>query len=810
MYRINKFSVFIALIVISLMYLSCKKDFVKSDYIGPYVVTNDILAITDTGITITGKIISIGTENELTDHGFIWSTSPGNLKMGYQTNYVSLGSSGEVKDFTANIDQDIFKGTTYYICSYATTKKLTTYGNVLQFVSNGSKTAKVRYFTPEKAIWNDTLLIYCENLSNVASSNKLFINGLQVSVSSSKNNVLKYKIAEPLADGDSATLSVELSGTKYTIAKKLAIKYPEILSVSSLFVQPKEEIEIKLNYESYNYLNNKIRIDSTLLQYNLTTNKYIIPFNIARGYHKLSVEIGGRKTVFQDSIYVDNATITKIVPSEFFIGDTVVVEGFNFSTNLINSKLLINNKQAIILGITGNGIKVVIPEVTTEDISFVYTYNSTLSATFNTKLAPIQITSVSPLTAFYGTEITIKGKNYHPVKEKNVVKLGNDQFDISYLDKSTIKIKINKAFNLTELVKELTVNNDVITAKANDKITFFKPEYTSISTTESEPFNKVVITGKNIYPFTSLLLNSVIVPLRTIYPDSIVFNIPPVNSFGNYAVSLSAGDYSIAPFSINLINRWSFVCDWFSGYYNKAPELVYNNKAYYFSLVNKNTNVSTSKSVELDLSSNTWTFKKDNPYSFKTMYKGSFIKNDMGYFAVNYKDTCRLMAYDFIKDSLSIQNKLPNNTTASLVTFQNELYLFQSSKVYLWDQTGNTWIFKHNYTPVTAIFTAYNDFIMDGAKRMYNVFTNTYIDLVLPQAVYYNESWNYLNNVMLKGRFELECFYFYDITNSKWYNYRLNFLPNQPYFTFIVDNNIYIVAGNINKVYKTDISNLLK
>lgn len=122
-----------SLAIILLILVGCENEPDVKEF--PVITTLSPINLDETGVTFRGKLIVEG-QNKATSYGFTWSTQDPNIKT---TQKIVLGTVLQEGVFEARIDSLIAKGFEYKIRAFATYKDKTVYGNIVTFVSRGSK-----------------------------------------------------------------------------------------------------------------------------------------------------------------------------------------------------------------------------------------------------------------------------------------------------------------------------------------------------------------------------------------------------------------------------------------------------------------------------------------------------------------------------------------------------------------------------------------------------------------------------------------------------------------------------------------------
>ncbi|NVK53158.1 MAG: IPT/TIG domain-containing protein [Flavobacteriaceae bacterium] len=193
------------------------------------------------------------------------------------------------------------------------------------------------------------------------------------------------------------------------------------------------------------------------------------------------------------------AIISKLEPNTGVWGDTIKIIGDKFSFVKNNNKVVFGDKTAKVISSTDKIITCIVPEGITKekvDIILEIANREALSPEKFTTKKPI-ITSISPLTATFGEEVTITGDNFGVKPEYNKVFFGNIEAEIIYTDKNKISILVpNKIESKTSEIK-IKAFDSFITYK--DVFALSKPFITSTNLnvyTNTE----VEINGKNFHP----------------------------------------------------------------------------------------------------------------------------------------------------------------------------------------------------------------------------------------------------------------------------------------------------------------------
>src|SRR5689334_8438957 len=145
----------------------------------PALQTNSVTNITSSGAKFQGQVVDLN-GNKVFDHGFIWGTDPVLSLEG--DNKKSLGELNEAQEFSAHIFTTLEEGKDYYVKTYLKTEKLIIYGNVVSFLSLGSKAPLITEFYPKTGSTFDTISIRGQGFSYVKKNNEVKFNELKAEI----------------------------------------------------------------------------------------------------------------------------------------------------------------------------------------------------------------------------------------------------------------------------------------------------------------------------------------------------------------------------------------------------------------------------------------------------------------------------------------------------------------------------------------------------------------------------------------------------------------------------------------------------
>jgi hypothetical protein len=214
---------------IFLLFISCKElEDISPEREYPRVSTGIITKIDETGITVTGEILSLG-KSAVIDHGFVWSMDErGEL---FNSERKSLGSIAATGTFSADITFGLEKGKTYYIKAYAISEEYTTYSQAIPIKSMGSLSPVITELNPKSATWGDTITVTGENFATIPNGTQVRIGGQPVDVFSLSNISFKFRVPNTVTK-EANFIDVTSLGKSHTSKEYIILKLPVITSIS--------------------------------------------------------------------------------------------------------------------------------------------------------------------------------------------------------------------------------------------------------------------------------------------------------------------------------------------------------------------------------------------------------------------------------------------------------------------------------------------------------------------------------------------------------------------------------------------------
>jgi len=208
-----------------MMVIACSKEEVTPRTY-PRVHTSDVINITSGGATFTGDITFSSVP--IIDHGFLWTES--GIPLFENADNISLGAKDGPGAIQAICERSLTEGKKYYVRGYAISKDNLVYGNIVEFVSLGSKAPILKDYYPASATWGDTVTIVGENFSRLNYANTIKFNAVQAIVLKAASDTLLVQVPYELNE-EFSSISISRTVDIAILTKQFKLKSPEIQSV---------------------------------------------------------------------------------------------------------------------------------------------------------------------------------------------------------------------------------------------------------------------------------------------------------------------------------------------------------------------------------------------------------------------------------------------------------------------------------------------------------------------------------------------------------------------------------------------------
>ena len=213
---------------IIMLFASCTEEEVTSREFAR-VKTTEVTDINGTGATFHAIVPS--SPVSVSDHGFLWhdQTSP----LFENADRISLGPVTQLGPFEALCERGLSKGKKYYVRGYAVSDNNIIYGNVVQFISMGSKPPVLVDFNPKVASWGDTITVTGQNFSVSSTKNVVKFDASTAIFIDASSDVIRVKVPYDIQNELTSISIIEAAtGHTSTVPTNFQLLAPIINSVT--------------------------------------------------------------------------------------------------------------------------------------------------------------------------------------------------------------------------------------------------------------------------------------------------------------------------------------------------------------------------------------------------------------------------------------------------------------------------------------------------------------------------------------------------------------------------------------------------
>ncbi len=400
-----------------ILFATCTKE-ETTPRLYPRVETGEVTNISSKGALFQGEITYAS--NDILDHGFIWSTDePPTFQ---NSDKMSLGGKTGTGNFSATVDRSLGEGVKYYVRAYAKSDKYLVYGEVVSFLSLGSKAPSITDFNPKEAELEDTISIRGNNFSSRKDVDVVQFNNTKAIVTMASDTLLKVIVPTALPEVTSQ-LSVSISGNKGTALTPFTLLPPQLTGTDKSTVglcdtllltaeHVPEDLSImvitinEIQVSPLSVIGNKLKLKVPFLPTSTTA---------------VSVKLvyGGQQSTLSPPITFLQPQLQNFNPTTVGFLDTLTVSMANIP--LCGFTIKIDNASVIPLELKNNYFKVIIPATiigNTVDLKTFFGSNLLFQSTIP---RVVKIESITPASATFGDVVVIKGSGFHPDPSKNQV-----------------------------------------------------------------------------------------------------------------------------------------------------------------------------------------------------------------------------------------------------------------------------------------------------------------------------------------------------------------------------------------------------
>ena len=486
---------YVAIYAVLIVLYSCQKS--ESD---PEVTTVSVISTSVSTCIANAKITNRGSYS-ITDHGFVsYYASSDNLAYSTFSYRVSLGSIIPTDTFSSSISIPAvnynYTGYKWYIRSYITNSKGTLYGNSESFVQP-IPTAISIY--PTSTGIGDTITItgnnFDPNIQNdvVQFSNFSLYNATVISATKTTLKVIVPNFANSYYQtGVNFSIIVTVDGYSSTLNNV----FSPTLTVTGFSPNTGTFGTTVVINGLYLYNVSSVLLGNTSVPFNNYGSEiYVtIPGMVASKKFNIYLVSGSTKILVPGGFFtLGTMTLSSFSPATTSPGQIIEIYGTNF--NIVNNnRVYIGSTLVSVNDYNSSFLEVTIPSTISAGNYTVSVCNGLNSLTCTGTLAIVipTITSISPTSGYWGTNLTISGTNLN--YSNGYIYFNGSAYYPTSIDSTSAQISVPTY--ITPGVYNISLYEGSYQIKAPDNFTILSPTISSISPTNGYAGTSVIISGQ--------------------------------------------------------------------------------------------------------------------------------------------------------------------------------------------------------------------------------------------------------------------------------------------------------------------------
>ena len=347
-------------LLLSASLFGCQKKEIESRYY-PRLRTQKVTDISPEGATFRGEVLTTGNSPVL-EYGFLWSTQE-YLSFSY-AEHIQINEKFSSGDFQCRIDFSLIKDQKYYLKSYVKTKDLTIFGNVVEFVSNGSQPPNIQVFSPVTGFWGDTIAVSGERFSTL--DNKVFFGDLEAKVVTHTDSLIHVLIPKA-QNKETVDIKVSVNNNSTISTETFQYKTPEIHHFSPRIASIGDTITVSgKNFdprsENTHLYFGQVKSDIVFLAD--TVVKSIVPHNLEKAENELTIVSDSFRVSSSEPFSLPPLKIDGFSPDKIKVISSdmrLTIYGQGFSPNPESNTVLFEGNELIVDKAWSDSLKVNIP-----------------------------------------------------------------------------------------------------------------------------------------------------------------------------------------------------------------------------------------------------------------------------------------------------------------------------------------------------------------------------------------------------------------------------------------------------------------
>src|SRR5665648_10309 len=435
---------------------------------------------------------------EITDHGFVYSMYNGSfgIENGTKISLANISLQTDTFSTTFSFGDGYNYSQSYYVRAYLTNKIGTVYGSVLSFAPLVMSVGSV---TPTSGKAGDRISITGNNFSTNPEDNVVNFNTTKANVVEASSTKLVVVVPDGIATNyyydSTVPISVSVGGQMVNSSNFTVL--PTITGFSPGSGTFGTAITISgQNLSSYGLTVKFNDIERSIYSASNSSITSIIPYTINSEKVKIKIIKNGIETIVPGEFTMDPCSISSLSPAKGFPGTELRISGQGFNTSYYTSNVVkIGGVEVSNWIVDPNTLSVVIPESMlpgTYDVEVNNGITNAVLASSFTVIVP-EITSFSPASGYFGSEVTINGEN---LNSNLYVYFGNYGTGVFWSDTSNTSIKVKVPSGIAPGKTKISISSGNTTyTTSTDDFTVLPPVITGFSPASGVPGTEITITG---------------------------------------------------------------------------------------------------------------------------------------------------------------------------------------------------------------------------------------------------------------------------------------------------------------------------
>ncbi len=339
--------------------MGCQKEVIDSkEY--PRVSTLGVTNINSEGATFNGEVLSSG-NTSIIEQGFLWDTTA--VLRDNSKNKILLEDVNNTGRFKYRMSGSLNKNQKYYVKAFSKAQEYLVFGDVVSFLSKGSKPVQITSFNPSVGSWGDTISIKGQRLNGIDYT--VYFGNLQAEILSSSDSIMKVIVPSKLNE-KRVKILIESQDDTISSVEYFNYRSPEVSGISALNGTFNDELIITgrnlCGYDAYNvkvYFNETA---ATVIEVSSNMLKTTVPSGVTKNELQVCVMVDGSKDCYNELFQLAAPVIENVIDDHVFIGQTLGIEGQNFNPLPEQNVVLIDGKDAEVIEASANYLEIVIPD----------------------------------------------------------------------------------------------------------------------------------------------------------------------------------------------------------------------------------------------------------------------------------------------------------------------------------------------------------------------------------------------------------------------------------------------------------------